>query len=57
MDVGNVGDLSNPAAYVGGVMAHLGITVVWTAMILDWAARGGIVSWRFRRLSLAAVRL
>jgi len=33
------------------------MTVVWTTMILDWAVRCAIVSWRFRRLRLADVRL
>jgi len=26
-------------------------------MVLDWIVRSAIVSWRFRRLSLAEVRL
>ena len=46
-----------PAAYFGGVVANLGMTVVWTTMVIDWIVRCGIVSWRFRRLSLADVRL
>jgi putative MATE family efflux protein len=46
-----------PFAYAGGVAWNLGMTVVWTTMILDWAVRCAIVSWRFRRLHLADVRL
>jgi putative MATE family efflux protein len=46
-----------PGAYLGGVVANLGMTVVWTTMLLDWAVRCAIVSWRFRSLRLAAVRL
>jgi putative MATE family efflux protein len=46
-----------PLAYVGGVVAKLGMTMVWTTMILDWSVRCAIVSWRFRRLSLETVRL
>jgi Na+-driven multidrug efflux pump len=46
-----------PLAYFGGVVGNLGMTVVWTTMILDWLARGAIVSWRFRRLRLKEVRL
>jgi Na+-driven multidrug efflux pump len=38
-------------------VGNLGMTVVWTTMILDWLARGAIVSWRFRRLRLKEVRL
>jgi Na+-driven multidrug efflux pump len=46
-----------PFAYAGGVAWNLGMTVVWTTMILDWAVRCAIVSWRFRCLRLADVRL
>ncbi len=46
-----------PFAYVGGVIANLGMTVVWMTMILDWIVRCAIVSWRFRRLSMGDVRL
>jgi putative MATE family efflux protein len=46
-----------PAAYFGGVRTEFGMTVVWGAMVLDWIVRSIIVSWRFRRLSLAEVRL
>jgi len=46
-----------PFAYAGGVVWNLGMTVVWMTMILDWAVRCAIVSWRFRRLRLADVRL
>lgn len=46
-----------PLAYVGGAVAGLGMTAVWTTMILDWIVRGLIVSWRFRRISLGSVRL
>ncbi len=46
-----------PLAYAGGIAGGLGITAVWTAMLLDWAVRSGIVSWRFRRLRLTEVRL
>jgi Na+-driven multidrug efflux pump len=46
-----------PTAYLGGVRTGLGMTVVWGAMVLDWIVRSAIVSWRFRRLSLAEVRL
>jgi putative MATE family efflux protein len=46
-----------PLAYGFGVVANLGMTVVWTTMLLDWAVRCAIVSWRFRRLRLADVRL
>ncbi len=46
-----------PAAYAGGIAAHLGMTVVWATMVLDWIVRCAIVSWRFRRLSMADVRL
>ena len=46
-----------PLAYVGGVVANLGMTLVWMTMILDWIVRCAIVSWRFRRLSMADVRL
>jgi putative MATE family efflux protein len=46
-----------PLAYFGGVVGNLGMTVVWTTMILDWLARGAIVSWRFRRLRLKEVHL
>jgi len=46
-----------PLAYVGGVVADLGMTMVWATMVIDWMVRGAIVSWRFRRLSMAEVRL
>jgi putative MATE family efflux protein len=46
-----------PIAYFGGVVADLGMSVVWATMILDWMARCGIVTWRFRRLPLAKVHL
>ena len=46
-----------PSAYVGGVRANLGMTMVWATMVIDWMIRGAIVSWRFRRLSMAEVRL
>jgi Na+-driven multidrug efflux pump len=46
-----------PLAYVGGIVAKLGMTMVWAAMVLDWIVRSTIVSWRFRRISLANVRL
>jgi putative MATE family efflux protein len=46
-----------PLAYVGGIVARLGMTMVWAAMVLDWIVRSTIVSWRFRRLSLAEVHL
>ncbi len=46
-----------PTAYLGGVRANLGMTMVWAAMVLDWIARCSIVSWRFRRLSMSDVRL
>jgi putative MATE family efflux protein len=46
-----------PAAYLGGVVGGLGIIMVWTTMVFDWVVRGSIVSWRFRRLPLEAVRL
>jgi Na+-driven multidrug efflux pump len=46
-----------PLAYFGGVVGDLGMTVVWTTMMLDWMARGAILSWRFRRLRLKEVRL
>jgi len=46
-----------PAAYVGGIVANLGMTMVWAAMVLDWIVRSMIVSWRFRRLSMAEVHL
>jgi MATE family multidrug resistance protein len=46
-----------PLAYGFGVVANLGMTVVWTTMLLDWTVRCAIVSWRFRRLRLADVRL
>jgi len=46
-----------PSAYLGGVVANLGMTMVWITMILDWIVRGGIVTWRFHRLALARVRL
>jgi putative MATE family efflux protein len=46
-----------PLAYFGGVVGALGIGAVWTAMILDWVVRSGIVSWRFARLRLTDVQL
>ncbi|MBI4536889.1 MAG: MATE family efflux transporter [candidate division NC10 bacterium] len=46
-----------PVSYFGGVAAGMGLGVVWASMILDWAVRGVIVSWRFRRLPLGSVRL
>jgi putative MATE family efflux protein len=46
-----------PGAYIGGVAARLGMTMVWSTMVLDWIVRCTIVSWRFRRLSMADVRL
>jgi putative MATE family efflux protein len=46
-----------PFAYVGGVVANLGMTMVWMTMILDWIVRCTIVSWRFRHLSMTDVRL
>ncbi|MFI5340749.1 MAG: MATE family efflux transporter [Candidatus Methylomirabilales bacterium] len=46
-----------PTAYLGGVRANLGMTMVWATMVLDWIARCTIVSWRFRRLSMSDVRL
>lgn len=46
-----------PSAYLGGVVANLGMTMVWTTMLLDWIVRCLIVTWRFRRLSLEAVHL
>jgi putative MATE family efflux protein len=46
-----------PSAYLGGVVANLGMTMVWITMILDWIVRGAIVTWRFHRLALARVRL
>lgn len=46
-----------PAAYAGGILAGLGMTMVWATMVLDWVVRSAIVSWRFRRLSMAGVRL
>jgi Na+-driven multidrug efflux pump len=46
-----------PLAYFGGVAGALGMTAVWTTMILDWIVRGSIVSWRFSRLRLKDVRL
>ncbi len=46
-----------PIAYLGGIAARLGMTMVWTTMVLDWVVRGAIVAWRFRRLRLSDVRL
>jgi Na+-driven multidrug efflux pump len=46
-----------PLAYAAGIAGGLGITAVWTTMLLDWVVRSGIVSWRFRRLRLTEVRL
>ncbi|HSB71958.1 MAG TPA: MATE family efflux transporter [Candidatus Methylomirabilis sp.] len=46
-----------PLAYLGGVVANLGMTMVWATMFLDWIVRWGIVTWRFRRVELARVRL
>jgi putative MATE family efflux protein len=46
-----------PLAYIGGVGLRLGMTVVWTSMILDWIIRGVVFRWRFQRLHLTEVRL
>ncbi len=46
-----------PVAYLGGVVAGLGMTMVWATMILDWIVRCSIVTRRFRRLSMIDVRL
>jgi putative MATE family efflux protein len=46
-----------PVAYLGGVSAGLGMTVVWVAMIVDWCLRAAILTWRFQRLRLSAVKL
>ncbi|MBI4737583.1 MAG: hypothetical protein HY766_16235, partial [candidate division NC10 bacterium] len=46
-----------PFAYVGGVVANLGMTMVRVTLILDWTVRCAIVTWRFRRLSMGDVRL
>jgi putative MATE family efflux protein len=46
-----------PLAYAGGIAGGLGITAVWTTMLLDWVVRSGIVSWRFSRLRLEKVKL
>jgi len=46
-----------PLAYFGGVAGALGMTAVWTTMILDWIVRSSIVSWRFSRLRLEKVNL
>lgn len=46
-----------PTAYLGGVKAHLGMTLVWATMVLDWIVRCTIVSWRYRRLSMSDVGL
>ena len=46
-----------PIAYVGGVAARIGMTMVWMAMVLDWMVRCLIMSWRFKRLRLTDVRL
>jgi putative MATE family efflux protein len=46
-----------PLAYAAGITGGLGITAVWTTMLLDWVVRSGIVSWRFRRLRLEKVTL
>jgi putative MATE family efflux protein len=46
-----------PLAYFGGVVGALGMTAVWTTMILDWIVRSSIVSWRFSRLRLEKVKL
>lgn len=46
-----------PLAYAGGIAGGLGVTAVWTTMLLDWVVRSGIVSWRFSRLRLEKVKL
>ena len=46
-----------PLAYFGGVAGALGMTAVWTTMLLDWLVRSGILSWRFARLRLEKVKL
>jgi Na+-driven multidrug efflux pump len=46
-----------PLAYVGGVVGTLGMSAVWTTMLLDWVVRSAIVSWWFARLRLNDVRL
>jgi len=46
-----------PLAYFGGVVGALGMTAVWTTMLLDWVVRSSIVSWRFARLRLDEVKL
>jgi putative MATE family efflux protein len=46
-----------PTAYLVGVRANLGMTIVWATMVLDWVVRCSIVAWRFRRLSMSDVRL
>jgi putative MATE family efflux protein len=46
-----------PVAYLGGVTAGLGMTIVWVAMIFDWVVRGTIVTWRFLRMRFTTVRL
>ncbi len=46
-----------PSAYLGGVAGQLGMTMVWATMVFDWIVRCGIVTWRFRRLSMVDVRL
>jgi putative MATE family efflux protein len=46
-----------PLAHFGGVVAKLGMTMIWATMALDWTVRGAIVVWRFRRLRLTNVRL
>ncbi len=46
-----------PSAYFGGILANLGMTVVWAAMVMDWFVRSGIVCWRFQHLRLKEVRL
>ena len=46
-----------PIAYVGGVVARIGMTMVWMTMALDWTVRCLIMSWRFKRLRLTDVRL
>ncbi len=46
-----------PLAYALGVAAGYGMTVVWAAMVMDWIVRWLVVSLRFRRLQLSAVKL
>ena len=46
-----------PLAYLLGVAAGWGMSVVWAAMVVDWFVRWLVVSWRFRRLRMDVVRL